>query len=628
MDRRGAPHARPRADGRRLYARLMARPGARLDARPGAGLMARLTARGGGRQFMRHGPRLLLAAVLLLCSTGCARLFGTYDIAPNGLASREDRLRSMLASGQAGIAFAGFGSSYHAPDDEVLRAMYQGIIAFHAGDYAESARLLDIAGPLADDRITKSISRSALSVVSNDLILPYEPGRTERLMIPYYAALARLRLSDIEGAAVEARRLSMLLQYYGDDGEPLDPALEATLRYVAGAIFEAYGDRSDSNVAYRNAIALDSSLATPPPASNDGHGTVIVILEQGFVAHRVEQGLSMLLLPEEMDLIANGESDERSTALGFVAARTLAQAASQPLFLDGTYRPPTLHVPAPEDRSHIPRRRPRVVCRTVTDSTSTSSGTTTSQREVCAEEEAEIDELPYLLKVAWPVYRSEYRPQTARLVTGGATAATGNTGGATTGHGRSAARAAGDRGPGTTGTTGAAQASEGMHRTSEAGAAGSSHPAGRTGMPSAGDASGAADTGTAARAITAFAGNADLSRGVVADFQAERALVIARTVARGAAKLALTKGAEKKLEEKNEAAGKLIGLLGNIGNALLERADTRSWHLLPAGIAVARVQLPPGEHRLDIEIGARSVALDSVTVTAGGVTIVTKRIWR
>lgn len=610
MDRRGAPHARPRADGRRLHARLMARPGA--------------------RPFMRPGPRLLLAAVLLLCSTGCARLFGTYDIAPNGLASREDRLRSMLASGQADVAFAGFGSSYHAPDDEVLRTMYQGIIAFHAGDYAESARLLDIAGPLADDRITKSITRSALSVVSNDLILPYEPGRTERLMIPYYAALARLRLSDIEGAAVEARRLSMLLQYYGDDDEPLDPALEATLRYVAGAIFEAYGDRSDSNVAYRNAIALDSSLAAPPPASNDGHGTVIVILEQGFVAHRVEQGLSMLLLPEEMDLIANGESDERSTALGFVAARTLAQAASQPLFLNGTYRPPTLHVPAPEDRSHIPRRRPRVVCRTVTDSTSTSSGTTTSQREVCAEEEAEIDELPYLLKVAWPVYRSEYRPQTARLVLGGTTAAAGDTGGATPAHGRSVSRAAGDvsRGPGKAGTTGAAQAPEGMHRTSEAGAAGSSRPAGRTGMRGAGDTSGVADAGTAAGAIIAFGGNADLSRGVVADFQAERALVIARTVARGAAKLALTKSAEKKVEEKNEAAGKLIGLLGNIGNALLERADTRSWHLLPAGIAVARVQLPPGEHRLDVEIGARSVALDPVTVTAGGVTIVTKRIWR
>lgn len=595
MDRRGAFQARPCADRRRLTA----------------------------RRWARLGPRLLLATALLLSSTGCARLFGTYDIAPNGLASREDRLRTMLATGQAGTALAGFGSSYHAPDDEVLRTMYQGMIAYHAGDYAESARLLDLAGPLADDRITKSISRSALSVVSNDLILPYEPGRTERLMIPYYAALARLRMGDIDGAAVEARRLSLLLQYYGDDDEPLDAALDATLRYVAGAIFEVYGDRRDSDVAYRNAIALDSSLAIPAPGPGDGYGTVIVILEQGFVAHRVEQGLSMLLLPEEMDLIANGESDERSTALGFVAARTLAQAASQPLLLNGTYRPPTLHVPAPEDRSYIPRRRPRVVCRTVTDSTSTSSGTTTSQREVCAEEDPEIDELPYLLKVAWPVYRSEYRPQAARLLLAAVTADAG--------------AVATDSGAVATDTPGAMESPGASRRTrpgasrgtGNAGPAVRSHRAGRT------DTSGTEDTSDVAESVMAdggptiaFAGNADLSRGVVADFRAERALVIARTVARGAAKLALTKGAEKKLEEKNEAAGKLIGLLGNLGNALLERADTRSWHLLPAGIAVARVQLPPGEHRLRVEIGARTVTLEPVTVTTGGVTIVPTRVWR
>jgi hypothetical protein len=500
------------------------------------------------RQLPR-GVRLLIAAVLLFGSTGCARLFGSYDMAPNGLASSEDRLRNLLASGQAGVAFAGLGNGHRMPDDEVLGALYRGVIAYYAGDYAESARMLDIAGPLADDRITKSISRSAISVVSNDLILPYEPGRTERLMIPYYAALARMRMGDVEGAAVEARRLSMLLQLYGNDEDPLDSAFEATLRYVAGAIFEAHGDWNDSDVAYRNALAIDSTLAPPPAVRPGDTGTVLVILEQGFVAHRVEQGLSVMLLPEEVDLIANGEGDERAGALGFVAVRTLEQAARQPLLAEGIYRPTTLFVPPPEDPSLIPRRRPRVVCRPVADSaTHVANGSRSSERrEVCTEEEAEIDELPYLLKVAWPVYRSDYRPADARLL-------------------------------------------------------------------------GAVDT-------IGFGGSASLSRGVIADFQAERTLVIARTVARGAAKLAITKGAEKKLEEKNEAAGKLIGLIGNIGNVLLERADTRSWHLLPAGISFARLQLPPGDHQLQIEVGARAITVDPVTVRAGVVSIVSARAW-
>ena len=495
------------------------------------------------------GSRLLLLAALLFSTTGCARLFGSYDLAPNGLASSEDRLRHMLASGQAGTAFAGFGSSPTAPDDEVLRTLYQGVIAYYAGDYVESAKLLDMAGPLADDRITKSISRSALSVVSNDRILPYEPGRTERLMIPYYAALARIRMGDIDGAAVEARRLSMLLQLYGDDDDPLDPALEATLRYVAGAIFEARGDWNDSNVAYRNALAADSSFPLPDPARMDDAGTVIVILEQGFVAHRVEQGLSVMLLPQEVDLIANGEGDERAGALGFVAARTLEHAARQPFLHDGAYRPRTLFVPPPDDPSLIPRRRPKVVCRTVADTAHAANDSgSSSRREVCTEEAPEIDELPYLLKVAWPVYRSDSRPAAA-------------------------ARLAGP-----------------------------------------------ADT-------VQFAGRADVSRGVIADFHAERALVIARTVARGTAKLAIAKSAEKKIEEKSEAAGAIIGLLGNLGSVLLERADTRSWHLLPAGVSVARLRLPPGEHRLHVDVGARSVPLEPVSVQAGGMSIVSARVW-
>lgn len=368
-------------------------------------------------------------------------------------------------------------------------------------------------------------------------------------MIPYYGALARLRMGDVEGAAVEARRLSMLLQLYGDDDEQLNPSLEATLRYLAGAVFEAHGDWNDSDVAYRNALALDSTLAQPRSHPRSaGHGTVVVVLEQGFVAHRVEQGLSVMLLPEEVDLIANGETDERSNALGFVASRTLHEAARAPFTFEGAYRPTTLFVPPPDDRSLVPRRRPKLVCRQVADSTLASNGTATVQRrQECTEEQPEIDEMPYLLKVAWPVYRDDFRALGARV-------------------------------------TGAADTSE-------------------------------------------FGAVASLSRGVVADFESERTLIIARTVARGAAKLAITKGAEKKLEEKNEAAGKIIGLLGNLGNVLLERADTRSWHLLPAGISVARLHLPPGQHSLAVEVGARTVPLDPVSVVAGSVSVVSTRVW-
>src|SRR5687767_12541070 len=101
--------------------------------------------------------RLVVCAALTLAGAGCARVFGGYDVAPNGLAARDDQLRRMLTSGHAADAL----TKQKAPDDEVLRALYRGVIAYHAAQYEESASLFDQAAALADDRYTKSISRTA-----------------------------------------------------------------------------------------------------------------------------------------------------------------------------------------------------------------------------------------------------------------------------------------------------------------------------------------------------------------------------------------------------------------------------------------------------------------------------------
>jgi uncharacterized protein len=482
---------------------------------------------------------MLLIATLAFSSVGCARMFGSYSVAPNGLASSEYQLRSMLASGQATSAFESFHKK--APDDEVLRALYRGVLAYYAGDYAESAATLDTAATLADDRVTKSISRSALSLVSSDNVLPYEPGRTERLLIPYYGALARVRMGDMSGAAVEARRLSLLLQRFQDDGKEIDPRLEATLRYVAGAMFEANGDAGDADVAYRNAFAIDSLLAyTAEPAGTDS-GTIVVVLEQGFVAHRVEQGVSVMLLGEEIDAIT-GEGDNRGAAAAFVASRIVQRAAYQDqYYYDRPARGSTLFVPAPKVWELPYDPKPRMKCHKVESNDSSSNSS--EEKTECKE----VESLPYMLKVAWPVYHADARPQGARLLV-------------------------------------------------------------------------SADT-------ISFMQAADVSRGVVKDFEDERALVVARTIARGTAKLALAKGAERSLEEKNEAAAKIVGLLGNIGSVLTERADTRSWHLLPAGITVARVRLPAGKHDMTVEIDGRTVALHDINVSAGAVSVIPARIW-
>ena len=69
--------------------------------------------------------------------------------------------------------------------------------------------------------------------------------------------------------------------------------------------------------------------------------------------------------------------------------------------------------------------------------------------------------------------------------------------------------------------------------------------------------------------------------------------ILLRTIARGLAKYAMTKAAEKQSE--------FLGVLLNIFGLTTEVADTRSWLSLPASVHVARFSLPPGTVDLVLE---------------------------
>jgi hypothetical protein len=91
-------------------------------------------------------------------------------------------------------------------------------------------------------------------------------------------------------------------------------------------------------------------------------------------------------------------------------------------------------------------------------------------------------------------------------------------------------------------------------------------------------------------------------------------------------KYAATEAAERKKGE----AGKAIA---SIAGSVLEHADTRSWHLLPADIGLTRVTLPAGRHRLAVRLGAASdttariVDLGEVDVIDGGIAFASARAW-
>ncbi|NUP70517.1 MAG: hypothetical protein HOQ17_13430 [Gemmatimonadaceae bacterium] len=128
--------------------------------------------------------------------------------------------------------------------------------------------------------------------------------------------------------------------------------------------------------------------------------------------------------------------------------------------------------------------------------------------------------------------------------------------------------------------------------------------------------------GTAVDGVTMSAVVDDASE---VDARRERVALATRAVARAATKYVVTKAVKDK---KGEVAGKIA----NFSASLLERADVRSWHVLPQTVTLARVRVPAGTRAVRIDVGegwsVRTVDVGTAFVRAGTLTIVPVRLWR
>jgi len=163
--------------------------------------------------------------------------------------------------------------------------------------------VLDSAALLADDRITASISRSALALVTNDMARPYQPRRTERLFVAYYGMLSYARLDKWDDAAVEARRMVSLLAQDDAQRDDAERPLHAAMEYLAGAVFERAGEKGEATVSYRAAHALASAVPVPVQRKVELDGEVLLVVERGFVAHRTTETISIRLDDDERESI-------------------------------------------------------------------------------------------------------------------------------------------------------------------------------------------------------------------------------------------------------------------------------------------------------------------------------------
>ena len=504
----------------------------------------------------QYAVRNSVRGALLLCGVslgGCASVFRETAVGPNGLAPAEQRLRDALADGRWEAAVKAASSTKRgAPRDRLLRDLFAGTAAYYAGRWEESADAFERAASLADDRYTKSASRAALALTTNDLALPYVPGQNERLLVHYYALLAWLRRGSLPDAAVEARRLGFLMQQYDAGRTPLDGPTRALLRYVSGAVFAAAGDANDAAVAFRNARALDAGVlpdtallgddapdgftgaATAPwddvRAASADSGDVLVLLEQGFVAHRVEQRLAVRGRDDGAWRVFLG-AGRRQTWGGDALARAASLlTGDEGVWADAPMAPLALDAGLTDADSAADTAADRAPDADGTSVVADSGGVTPPRRRHAI--------MRALL--TWPAYRRAVPQPPATLVV---------------------------------------------------------------------------DSGPALALL-----RADLSAAEAADFERDRAARLARLLVR----TALREAAVSELDRKHH---EIASLVRSVSGAV-ERADTRSWHLLPGVVGVTRVRLPVGEHAVAALVDGARVSLGTVRVTAGGLALASARVWR
>ncbi|HET7275451.1 MAG TPA: hypothetical protein VFI91_09840 [Longimicrobiaceae bacterium] len=293
------------------------------------------------------GARLGRALIILapVVSAGCAgaAVYPTYPapetlpasspLLSRSLGQTDAWLRHYLLTGQAREALEIVDEeSPTAPDDDLLRAMMEALVLHQAGEYERSNEVFAWVEREADLRFTRSLSRMGGSLLINDRVMKYTPSATELRMIPYYRMLNYLAMDDLDGAVVEARKAGALLDRLDDDADACGQG--ALLEYLAAAVRDRVDDASGAAVSMRRAehrfAECDAPGGVRPPARmaseapGDSAGSVMILIEHGFVAHRAEEELHIPIFRDELNDL-DGDGDER---IGIVAdritARTLA----------------------------------------------------------------------------------------------------------------------------------------------------------------------------------------------------------------------------------------------------------------------------------------------------------------
>jgi hypothetical protein len=267
---------------------------------------------------------LLVAAAVLGLAVTCAHH-----------PDRMDAVRRLMASQGYEAALREF-DKMDRDEGDVLYLLERGLLLHYAGEYVESNDVFERAEVLSEDLYTKSISREAAALVTNDLVLDYVPRPYEQVLVNYFRALNYIFLDDKEGALVECRKaVDKLMLYSEQTKRPY--RRDAFIEYLTGILYEWDGDVNDAFISYRNALRgyriyeEQFGIESPPDlacdvirtagslglsdadtmfdddmrrvcrseAGDHGLAKVVIFIEQGFMPAKQEWSVNIPILKAE-----------------------------------------------------------------------------------------------------------------------------------------------------------------------------------------------------------------------------------------------------------------------------------------------------------------------------------------
>lgn len=256
----------------------------------------------------------LALGLSLTCLVGCG-----------GHEARTLRMRTALDAGDAKGAIAAVNEELDVKSDKDLPKEIQGdnaILVLDRGSIQQGAAKFDLARR-DFEAADKAIDMLDLARNAGDSIGEYVfSGSSGKYVAPPYEKLLvntlnmvnYLELGDLNGARVEARRLSVVQKYYRDQlNQPANPVVglgamlagftyeksgevDEALRYYDEALqFASFGSLKDSVRrlaplgAYRSPRLKALLEEGAPPPKSDGMGEILFVVGFGRVPHKIAQ---------------------------------------------------------------------------------------------------------------------------------------------------------------------------------------------------------------------------------------------------------------------------------------------------------------------------------------------------